>query len=280
MNKHLLALSLVLVLSACGAEEAKKEEPKAAAATVTPAAASTPAAPAAAGKTFANEIDKVSYGIGASIAGGFVASIPRYKELGYEFNEAEILRGVQDTLKKSTVLTEDEIRTSLMEFHQKVSAKQQEHLAKVGDENKTKGAAFLAENAKKDGVKVTASGLQYKVITEGKGKKPKADDKVSVHYKGTLLDGTQFDSSYERGQPAEFPVNGVIQGWVEALQLMTEGSKWQLFIPSELAYGDRGTPNIPPHSVLTFEVELLSILPAEAAKPAAEPAAAPAPAKK
>lgn len=273
MNKNLLALSLTLVLSACGAEESKKDEKAAAPQPQASTPATAPAAAASQGKNFANEMDKVSYGIGASIAGGFVASIPRYKELGYEFNDAEILRGVQDALKKTPALTEDEIRTNLMEFHQKVSTKQQEHLVKVGEENKTKGASFLAENSKKDGIKVTASGLQYKVLTEGKGKKPKADDKVSVHYKGTLLDGTVFDSSYERNQPAEFPVNGVIPGWVEALQLMPEGSKWQLFIPSDLAYGDRGTPNIPPNSVLTFEVELLSVLPE--AKPETAPAPAP-----
>jgi FKBP-type peptidyl-prolyl cis-trans isomerase FklB len=129
-----------------------------------------------------------------------------------------------------------------------------------GEKNKKEGEAFLAENKKKEGVKTLPSGLQYKVIKEGTGKSPKATDKVSTHYRGTLIDGTEFDSSYKRGQPATFPVNGVIPGWTEALQLMKVGSKWQLFIPSKLAYGERGAPPvIGPYSVLIFTVELLAI---------------------
>jgi FKBP-type peptidyl-prolyl cis-trans isomerase len=124
-----------------------------------------------------------------------------------------------------------------------------------------KGQDFLAENAKKEGVKTLADGLQYKVIKDGTGASPKATDVVSVHYKGTLIDGTEFDSSYKRGQPTEFPVNRVIPGWTEALQLMKEGSKWILYIPSKLAYGERGTPGgpIPPDATLIFEVELLKV---------------------
>ena len=129
--------------------------------------------------------------------------------------------------------------------------------AQVGRE---KGEAFLAENAKKEGVKTLPSGLQYKVVTEGKGKKPTKSDTVSVHYKGTLIDGREFDSSYKRNEPAEFPVGQVIKGWTEALQLMSEGSKWQLFIPWQLAYGERAVGDlIGPHETLVFEVELLKV---------------------
>ena len=124
-----------------------------------------------------------------------------------------------------------------------------------------KGEAFLKENAKKEGVKTTASGLQYKVLKEGDGKTPKATDTVSVHYKGTLLDGTEFDSSYKRGEPAEFPLNRVIPGWTEGVQLMKEGAKYQFTIPSKIAYGERGTPGgpIPPNAALIFEVELIKV---------------------
>jgi FKBP-type peptidyl-prolyl cis-trans isomerase FklB len=139
-------------------------------------------------------------------------------------------------------------------------AKQQEMVKKLGEKNKVEGEAFLAENKKKEGVITLPSGLQYKVIKAGTGKKPKATDTVTVHYQGTLTDGKEFDSSYRRGQPVTFPVNGVIPGWTEALQLMEEGAKWQVFIPSSLAYGDRGAGrDIGPHATLIFEIELVSI---------------------
>ena len=140
-----------------------------------------------------------------------------------------------------------------------VQKKQQEEMAKQFGGNKKAGEDFLAKNKQKQGVVTTASGLQYEVIKEGKGTKPSATDKVKVHYTGTLIDGTVFDSSVERGQPAEFPVNAVIKGWTEALQLMPVGSKWKLYIPQELAYGERSQNPIPPFSTLVFEVELLSI---------------------
>ena len=122
-----------------------------------------------------------------------------------------------------------------------------------------KGEAFLKENAKKEGVKTTASGLQYKVLKEGEGKSPKATDEVVVHYKGTFIDGKEFDSSYKRNQPAEFPLNGVIAGWTEGVQLMKEGAKYQFVIPFKLAYGERGRPSIPPNSTLLFDIELIKV---------------------
>jgi FKBP-type peptidyl-prolyl cis-trans isomerase FklB len=139
-------------------------------------------------------------------------------------------------------------------------AKQAETMQKLSEKNKADGEKFLAENAKKEGVKTLPSGLQYREITPGKGKSPKDTDTVSTHYKGTLIDGTEFDSSYKRGEPVTFPVSGVIAGWTEALQLMKEGAKWQLFIPSNLAYGDRGAGReIGPNATLIFEVELISV---------------------
>jgi FKBP-type peptidyl-prolyl cis-trans isomerase FklB len=137
---------------------------------------------------------------------------------------------------------------------------QQESARRIPEKNKREGEAFLAKNKGAKGVKTTASGLQYKVLAKGKGKKPGPDDSVTVHYRGTLIDGTEFDSSQRRGQPATFPVKGVIPGWTEALQLMPEGSKWMLYIPAPLAYGERGVgPLIGPNATLVFEVELLSI---------------------
>ena len=153
----------------------------------------------------------------------------------------------------------------MMAFQQKLQAQRQEKSKKEGEENKTKGDQFLAENKKKEGVQTTASGLQYKIITKGTGPIPKPDDTVKTHYRGTLIDGTEFDSSYKRGEPVTFGVNGVIKGWTEALLMMPVGSKWQLFIPSDLAYGPSGRPGIPPNSTLLFDIELISIEPKAAA---------------
>ncbi|MGB2603730.1 MAG: FKBP-type peptidyl-prolyl cis-trans isomerase, partial [Candidatus Sulfotelmatobacter sp.] len=159
-----------------------------------------------------------------------------------------------------TLLTDDEAQAALTEMQNDMRKKQQEKQQVAGAANKKEGEAFLAGNKGKEGVVALPSGLQYKIIKSGTGPKPAATDSVFCNYRGTLIDGKEFDSSYKRGQPATFPVNGVIKGWTEALQLMPVGSKWQLFIPADLAYGDRGAgPDIGPDATLIFEVELVSI---------------------
>ena len=208
-----------------------------------------------------DEKDKISYGYGMEIG-------KNLKRQGIEINPDLLAQGLKASLAgEKTLLTEDEVRQTMMAFQQKMQASRAEKQKKEGDENKTKGEQFLAENKKKEGVQTTSSGLQYKVVTKGTGPMPKADDTVVTHYRGTLIDGTEFDSSYKRGEPAKFGVTQVIKGWTEALLLMPVGSKWQLFIPGELAYGPGGRPGIPPNATLLFDIELLSIEPkAEAAK--------------
>jgi FKBP-type peptidyl-prolyl cis-trans isomerase FklB len=179
------------------------------------------------------------------------------KDQSIDIDQAALARGIKDALSggKSS-LTDEEIRQTMTAFQKEMMAKSQA----LGEKNKKEGEAFLAGNKKKQGVITLPSGLQYKVISAGKGKKPKPTDTVTVQYRGTLIDGTEFDSSYRRGQPATFPVNGVIPGWTEALGLMQEGAKWQIFVPSNLAYGEKGTGGqIGPNATLIFEVELISI---------------------
>lgn len=208
--------------------------------------------------------DKVSYSVGLQI--GF--NLSRQK---VDINPDILAAGIKDALAGKPQLTPDQIKEVMSTFEKDMEQKQKE----TGEKNKAEGAKFLEENKKKEGVKTTASGLQYKVLKEGNGAQPKASDTVTVNYRGTLINGTEFDSSYKRGQPATFPVNGVIKGWTEALQLMKVGSKYQLFIPSNLAYGERAvSPDLAANSTLIFEVELMD------AKPAPTPgAAASAPAK-
>jgi FKBP-type peptidyl-prolyl cis-trans isomerase FklB len=211
--------------------------------------------------------DKVSYSIGLQI--GF--NLSRQK---VDIIPDVLAAGIKDALAGKPQLNPDQIKEVMTTFEKDMEQKQKE----AGEKNKTEGAKFLEENKKKEGVKTTASGLQYKVLKEGNGAQPKASDTVSVNYRGTLINGTEFDSSYKRGQPATFPVNGVIKGWTEALQLMKVGSKYQLFIPSSLAYGERAvSPDLGANSTLIFEVELLDAKPAATPAPAA-PAKAPSPA--
>lgn len=205
--------------------------------------------------------DKVSYSIGMNIGNNL-------KKQSIDVNPDVLAQGIKDTLSGSKALmTEQEVNETIMAFQKEMSAKQIERLKELGEKNKKEGKAFLAENKKKEGIITLPSGLQYKVINEGTGETPELTDVVTVNYRGTLIDGIEFDSSYRRGQPATFPVNAVIAGWAEALQLMKVGSKWQLFIPSDLAYGERGAGrDIGPNATLIFDVELLSIK-KEGAKP-------------
>ena len=199
---------------------------------------------------------RVNYSVGYQIGGDF-------KRQGVELNAQAIVKGIEDALAGGeTLMTPQEMRTTLVELKKKVTADQRKQMQAAAEKNLAEGKAFLADNGKKEGVKTLPSGLQYRIIQEGSGKSPNPGDPVTVHYRGTLIDGSEFDSSYSRGQPATFKCDRVISGWKEALPMMKEGAKWQLVIPPELAYGQRGAGSkIPPNSTLIFEVELLSITP-------------------
>jgi FKBP-type peptidyl-prolyl cis-trans isomerase len=200
------------------------------------------------------DMAKVSYCIGISIG-------RTMKEQEIALNVDNFMEGLRQGLAgKDSRITDEEMEKIMTAFQQEMVARRTERVKQQADENLKKGQDFLAGNKTKEGVKVLESGLQYKVLREGTGKQPKAEDTVTVHYRGTLLDGTEFDSSYKRNEPATFEVNGVIPGWTEALQLMKEGAKWQLFVPAALAYGERGVGQvIGPNSVLIFEVELITV---------------------
>jgi FKBP-type peptidyl-prolyl cis-trans isomerase len=216
---------------------------------------------AADGDALKDPKQKFSYGLGMSLG-------TNLKRSGVEPGDVDtdlFLKGMKDAAGGSPLLTEADARNAIMAF-------QAEAKKTLAGKNKTAADEFLAANKSKEGVVTTASGLQYKVLAAGAGDSPKPTDNVTVHYKGALLDGTEFDSSYKRGQPASFGVSQVIKGWTEALQLMKPGAKWQLFIPPDIAYGENGRPGIPPNSLLNFEVELISMQ----TQPAPAPAAAPA----
>jgi FKBP-type peptidyl-prolyl cis-trans isomerase FklB len=209
--------------------------------------------------------DKVSYSIGMNI--GF--NLSRQK---VDVNPDILSAGIKDAIAGKPQLTQDQVKDVMAQFEKDMEQKQKQ----AGEKNKTDGAKFLEENKKKQGVKTTASGLQYKVMKDGTGANPKPTDMVTVNYRGTLIDGTEFDSSYKRGQPATFPVNGVIKGWTEALQLMKVGSKYQVFVPANLAYGERSvSPELGPNATLIFEVELLDAKPPPTPAPQGSPGAAP-----
>src|SRR5213595_4040022 len=223
---------------------------------------------------FKDQKDKVSYSLGLNI--GF--NIGRHN---VPINPDALVAGIKDAIAGKPQLTPDQIKETMTAFEKDMEQKQKA----AADKNASEGTKFLEENKKKEGVKTTASGLQYKVIKEGTGAQPKATDTVTVNYRGTLINGTEFDSSYKRGQPVTFPLNGVIKGWTEALQLMKQGAKYQLFIPSNLAYGERAMgPDIGPNSTLTFEVELQDVkpppTPAPQGSPKVPPPPSPAPTKK
>lgn len=204
------------------------------------------------------DLQKASYAIGQQIG-------QNLKNQNIEFDSDTLAISIVEAAKgKEARLKPEEMQAALMKLQEGINKKQQE----VAEKTAAEGKAFLEKNKTAEGIKVTASGLQYQILTEGKGKKPTDKDTVKVHYKGTLLNGQQFDSSIDRGQPAEFPVNAVIKGWSEALQLFPVGTKAKLFIPPELAYGATPRPGIPASSVLVFEVELIDIVAANAPAPA------------
>jgi FKBP-type peptidyl-prolyl cis-trans isomerase FklB len=206
--------------------------------------------------------DKISYAIGADLG-------KKLKTSSIDVDPTILTRALKDTLTGAKAdMTDDEIRATLTDLTKDLQQKQVAAAKEASEKNRKAGEEFLAANKSKEGVTALPDGLQYKILTPGNGPKPTASDTVVCNYKGTLIDGKEFDSSYKRGQPATFPVSGVIKGWTEALQMMPVGSKWQLFIPPDLAYGDRQAgPDITPGSTLVFEVELMSIQPKTAAAP-------------
>lgn len=235
-------------------------------------AAAIVAALGTAGGAFAQELktdkDKVSYMVGMDVGKG-LASIKD------EIDMAVVIQALQASVKgEKTALSQEDALKVRQDFMTKLQAKRAAEEKAKAETNKKAGDEFLAKNKSKKGVTTTASGLQYEIVKAGTGPKPKDTDTVQVHYTGTLLDGTKFDSSVDRGEPATFPLKGVIPGWTEGLQLMPVGSKYKFFIPSNLAYGENGPGPIGPNAMLTFDVELIKIVPPEAAKPAeaAQPA--------
>ncbi|MBN8715893.1 MAG: FKBP-type peptidyl-prolyl cis-trans isomerase [Xanthomonadales bacterium] len=244
----LLALATVLAVSACNTEKKPVEVSDAAAQAAKSADEKTgyPGLP--------TEKEQVSYAIGMAMG-------KRLSEIKDEVNTDTVVKALRTQMSGGKALiTEAQAQQIMQGFGQRMQAKQIAKMMEEAKANLEKGEKFLAENAKKPGVITTASGLQYQVITEGKGPKPAANDGVKVNYKGSLLDGTEFDSSYKRGEPAVLPLQGVIPGWAEGLQLMPVGSKYKFWIPAKLAYGEQAPPMIGPNQVLEFEVELLEIV--------------------
>jgi FKBP-type peptidyl-prolyl cis-trans isomerase len=271
---NLLAAGIMLIgISEAQQTPAANPQPAAPAKTQTAPAAKTHAATAARTQTappLATLKDKFSYALGMKMGANL------HKQ-AVDVDPNVMLRGLKDGLAGGkTQLTDDQATAALQEVTNQLRKQAQEKMQVTAEANKREGAAFLAANKAKDGVITLPSGLQYKVLKQGTGPKPGLTDTVVCNYRGTLINGTEFDSSYKRGQPVTFPINGVIKGWTEALPLMPVGSKWQLFIPAELGYGEHSPgPDIGPDSTLIFEVELLSIQDKTAQKPA--PPAAPAP---
>ncbi|WP_213995062.1 FKBP-type peptidyl-prolyl cis-trans isomerase [Arsukibacterium sp.] len=206
---------------------------------------------------------KQAYSLGVSAGRYLESTIQEYEKIAVELDSDLIMQGVKDGLAGNSSVSDDEIQQLLASLDEQYRAKQAEIAAAESEAVIAAGKAYLEQNAGKEGVTVTDSGLQYEVLEEGDGPKPAATDVVKVHYTGTLTDGTKFDSSYDRDEPAEFPLNRVIPGWTEGVQLMNVGSKYKFTIPSELAYGERDMGVITPHSVLVFEVELLEIVAGE-----------------
>ncbi|QSX30656.1 FKBP-type peptidyl-prolyl cis-trans isomerase [Shewanella cyperi] len=244
--KYSLVALAVVGLSACNQEQKVKEE----------------AAPAT---VLTTDAQKEAYSVGASIGRYMAGHIKEQEELGMPVDRALIVEGFSNGLNGELKLNEEEIQTVLQNLDKKLNDKRTEQAQALAAKNLEESKKFLETNKAKEGVTTTESGLQYEVLTAGTGDKPAAEDTVEVHYVGTLIDGTEFDSSYKRGETAKFPLNRVIAGWTEGVQLMPVGSKYRFVIPSELAYGERDTGTIPANSTLIFEVELISIEKAQAA---------------
>lgn len=208
---------------------------------------------------------KQSYSLGVSVGRYLDSTLEEYSKMGLSLDSQLIMRGVQDAIADKPELTDEEVQTLMTALEKDFRAKQTAMAEAEAEKAIAAGKDYLEKNAVKEGVTVTESGLQYEVLEAGEGEKPKATDTVKVHYVGTLTDGTKFDSSYDRGEPAQFPLNRVIPGWTEGVQLMPVGAKYKFTIPSELAYGERDMGTIKPNSVLVFEVELLDIVKEEEA---------------
>ncbi|MGF1724596.1 FKBP-type peptidyl-prolyl cis-trans isomerase [Photobacterium nomapromontoriensis] len=265
--KPVLKMSILAatILLAVGCQDEKKADTK----PVEPAKVEQVAAEAAPA-TFATEDDKAAYAIGASLAQYLSANLDQQKELGLDLSRQQVLAGVSDVFAGDSRLTPEETQQTLQALDQRVSKIVQEKAKAEAEKNIKAGDEFRAEFAKKAGVVETKSGLLYHIDKEGNGAKPSATDTVQVHYKGTLTDGTEFDSSYKRNQPATFPLNQVIPGWTEGVQLMPVGSTFTFVIPPQLAYGSEANPSIPANSTLVFEVELLDIVNADQPAAAAQ----------
>jgi len=261
MKKATLALAVLsaLALTACQKQETTD--------TTTTKAMTEVMADEKAADAYTTEKEQHSYALGASMGLFAQNRLDQQKDLGIEYDEAALMAGFKDGLANTTQYTVPELQELTRASDMKLKTAQDEKANAAAATNVTEGAAYLAENAKKDGVTTTTSGLQYEVLTQGEGKSPASETStVKVHYKGTLLDGTEFDSSYSRGEPATFPLNRVIPGWTEGVQLMKEGAKYRFTIPSGLAYGERATGKITPNSTLIFDVELLEVIETEAAE--------------
>lgn len=209
---------------------------------------------------------KRDYALGANMGRFVNQRLEERAELGVNYDKKIIVQSFVAALQGQSQMDEEQVREILMAAEKSFQEKQQQAIAEAGEKAQKEGHDFLVENGKREGVVTTDSGLQYEVLVAGEGKKPSAEDTVKVHYVGTLLNGEEFDSSVARGEPAVFPLNRVISGWTEGVQLMGEGSKYKFYIPAELAYGERATGSIPANSTLVFEVELLQVMPAKEAE--------------
>ena len=259
--KRIFALSLILAITACDSTSVE----------VTADANGKAEQPSAQSTVVAGSLDKtdkmakIAYAMGANSGQFLEQNLPDFKNWGMNFDPELIKLGFLEALESNSQMDQQEIQAVLVAFQEEIKVKLEEIAQKEAQVTSEANKLFLDENALKEGVKVTASGIQYKIIESGTGANPTATDSVLAHYKGTLINGEEFDSSYTRGEPVEFSLSGVIPGWTEGVQLIKEGGKIELVLPPELAYGDRALPQIPANSVLIFEVELLNIVKQEKA---------------